>query len=47
MCDGDTIANDVYIYIYIHIYIYIYLKESVMVILLPMMFVGTSCISKV
>ena len=45
MCDGDTIANDVYIYIYI--YIYIYLKESVMVILLPMMFVGTSCISKV
>ena len=41
MCDGDTIANDVYIYIYI------YLKESVMVILLPMMFVGTSCISKV
>ena len=39
MCDGDTIANDVYIYIY--------LKESVMVILLPMMFVGTSCISKV
>ena len=43
MCDGDTIANDVYIYIYI----YIYLKESVMVILLPMMFVGTSCISKV